>query len=228
MLKRVGSFLPHTVWVTMWIFWHSFYTSQTKLNPCLCTQVLSQFLMLKPIINQKWARPPTWWKASGAQAWQSPTSFVLPLSRLDNHPGNVNVIILKILSQVWTLSSSFLFDFSASALSIKSFYIIIYTKLTHKDYTTNEWTVRSLLDVIEIWPSDEARWGEYLLIIRWQMAEGIFRQPVAISLLRLSVALAGYWAVVAMQRWGQSGLRGGWMDRSKWGEREENKRKRKK
>lgn len=101
------------LWVTVWIFWHSFYTSQTKLRPRLCTQVLSPFLMLKPIINQKWARPPTQWRSySSAKAWQSPTSFVLPLSRLDNHSGSVNTIILKTLSRVWThsSSSSFLFQ----------------------------------------------------------------------------------------------------------------------
>ncbi len=87
----------------------------------------ASFLMLKPIINQKWARPPTQWKASGAKAWQSPTSSVLPLSRLDNHPENVNVIVVRILSQVWMLPSSFLFDFFD--MKEKSFQIIIHSSL---------------------------------------------------------------------------------------------------
>lgn len=134
MLKRVGSFLPHTVWVTTWIFWHSFYTSQTKLNPCLCTQVLSQFLMLKPIINQKWARPPTQWKASGGKAWQSPTSPVLSLSRLDNHSDNVNVIVVKILYQVWMLPSSFLFWFLD--IEEKPYLIFIHTCLSIQTTTS--------------------------------------------------------------------------------------------
>lgn len=117
--------------------------------------------MLKPIINQKWARPPTPWKAnSAAKAWQSPTCFVLPLSRLDNHTGNVNVIILKILSQVWRfpLPSCLIF------MCQQFFYIIIHTKLTPADYTTNEWTARPFLDM-----TDKVWWKECLLIIRWQM-----------------------------------------------------------
>lgn len=171
--RRVGSFLPHTSmshYVDILTF--LLHKSNKAQSLCLHTQLLSQLLMLKPIINQKWARPPTRWKVSGAKAWQSPTSFVLPVSRLDNHPGNVNIIILKTLSQVWMPSSSFLFSYFCVSIKEKSFYIIN-TKRTHMDHAT--WSAWALLDGIEFSPCDSARWGEYSLISRWQTVIGWFK-----------------------------------------------------
>lgn len=73
----------HTHWVTVWT---------AQIQPWMAVpHYLSQFLMLAPIVDQKWARPPT-------QRGKQDRAFILPLCQLDNHPVDVNEIILRIVS----------------------------------------------------------------------------------------------------------------------------------
>lgn len=73
----------HTHWVTVWT---------AQIQPWMAVpHYLSQFLMLAPIVDQKWARPPT-------QRGKQDQAFILPLCQLDNHPVDVNEIILRIVS----------------------------------------------------------------------------------------------------------------------------------
>lgn len=66
MLKRVGLFLyimSHYVNILTFVLHKSNKTQSLSLHTGS-----RQFLLLKPIINQKWARPPTQLKVSGAKA----------------------------------------------------------------------------------------------------------------------------------------------------------------
>lgn len=160
--------------------------------------------MLKPIINQKWARPPTQgWKRAVQKHEKALQALFSLLSRLDNHTGSMNVITLEIPI---CLDASFRSWFFCVSIRERPLAIPVYT-----NYTSRECTAWPFLDLIRFWPSDGARWGENFFIIRWWTTEGRLKQPVAISLANLKVAFAGYWAVEAMQRWrldGQKQMKG--------------------